>query len=59
MNKDRWKPGGDKYESIKADEQWEKAHRDTNALLQGDMDTEADEPHHYLEGIVDISEVEE
>jgi hypothetical protein len=33
--------------------------QDVIALLQGDMDTEADEPHHYLEGVVDISEGEE
>jgi hypothetical protein len=41
-------------------EPWERVTPDAiDALLQGDMDTEADEPHHYLEGIVDISEGEE
>ncbi|MFD2334649.1 hypothetical protein ACFSR7_35855 [Cohnella sp. GCM10020058] len=24
--RDRWRPGGDKYEAMKADEEWEKAH---------------------------------
>jgi hypothetical protein len=41
-------------------EPWERVTPDeVDALLQGDMDTETDEPHHHLEGIVDISEGEE
>lgn len=56
----RFKPGGDKYESIKADEQWEKVEAERERCTCPDSNwASLGCPLHgidLLEGVVDISE---